>query len=122
MQTPGQPTGLKAGSPAATMASTIATPTSAHAPPDRKARRGLTAASGVEGMPPDDGLVAVRAGGDEGDRHAAEALHARQVVARRLRQALVAAHTERAFLPARHLLVHRHAARERLGAYRQDVA
>jgi UDP-2,3-diacylglucosamine pyrophosphatase LpxH len=43
----------------------------------------------LEGMTPYDGLVAVRAGGDEVDGHAGERLDAPEVVARRARQRVV---------------------------------
>src|SRR3954471_20682084 len=73
-------------------------------------------------MAHDDGLVALRPGRDQVDRHRAQLLDALQVLARRLGQAAVRLHAERALHPAGQLLVDRHAALELFRADRQDVA
>src|SRR5262245_40545145 len=73
-------------------------------------------------MSQDDGVLAIRAGRYEVDRHTADLLDALEVGARRRRQLAVTRQRDRAFRPARHFLVDRLAAFELLRADRQDLA
>src|SRR3984957_19416340 len=61
----------------------------------------------AERILPNDGLVSVRTGGNDGDRHFDQGLQPFEVAPRVGGQRLVAAHSHRALLPSRKVLVHR---------------
>src|SRR5690349_18697667 len=61
----------------------------------------------VEGMPQNDGLLAIRARRDDVDGYTRELLQPREIVLRVLRQRTVALDADGGFTPARHLLVNR---------------
>src|SRR6266404_2857572 len=59
----------------------------------------------TEGILANDGLLAIRPGGDDGDGHADECLQALQVFSRVIRQTIVAFNSHGALLPPCHVLV-----------------
>src|SRR5471030_1645450 len=75
----------------------------------------------IERMPYNDGLFAVRPGGDHIHRHAADLLQTRQVGTRICGQRIEPLCPYRALGPPRHLLVDRHAIVGGVGARGKDV-
>ena len=76
----------------------------------------------AEGMTQDDGLLAVRAGGDDIDRCLAQLLDLAQVSLGVLRQVVIALRADGRLGPARHLDTHRLALLEPVGADRRGFS